>query len=504
MRGLYVNTSVEQVAQTIDFFAQHNHQLSDTVAGVDVTMVYSRYDWKAEPVYTVPEALGGGKIFCHGWFIFNGERNNLTALAEAYLHDSHAVFDKIPFGVFVIAHINGNGETKIVSDTFGVSTHFVRCESGKIELAPTVKAFRNLPKPDEALLATVKAQGHLFGNFTAYPGIERMDAGAVLADDGTLSKYVRFDFTRSDPALLSSIPELTGKMIEHWPLEDRTLPLSGGMDSRLALTHQRFAFGYTYGPESSGDRPVARQYQDCFERYYEFEFSEPQTLDNEKALTDTFFFGVAVAVPRLPTVYYHTFEKAQGSYALFDGYLGDVVQRANYIKYGGPMGSILKLFPWLYHLRFSVRSILRRRYKALTDEVFERLMADYHRHTDHLELDDYQKITYYEFIYGRGGRYAVSGGNIVAGQCYTIVPFFLIRESFDILISQRYVDTVQYRQVGRIWSKAADRFRKPLSDSGISPMTPYWLVPFINIFYRIRLHYLPGFGSYAIGKAKKR
>jgi hypothetical protein len=329
-----------------------------------------------------------------------------------------------------------------------------------------------------------------------------LDPRSELRNNGELSHYGEINFNSGQKDQLGKVPEYIDKLVRHWPEESRCLPISGGLDSRLVVTGNRFEYGYTYGPEDSGDRPIARQFADHFNRYNEYEFHVCGTLEEEKPLLDSFFYGVSDWMPQLLSSYHYSFSSANGAYAMFDGFQGDVLQRANHLKFGGALGSVLKLFPWLYKLGFSARFLMNNRNKAMSDESFEFMMADYEKRTAHLQADTYQKIVYYEFIYGRGARYVVNGGNITAGQMYTTIPVFLLQPIFDMMVSQNFADTVHYKQISKIWSEVPMRYRELDSDAGVGPMTPYWLTPFKNIFVRILTHYVPGYGNYAMGKAK--
>ncbi|MCJ8269640.1 MAG: hypothetical protein MJK04_09580, partial [Psychrosphaera sp.] len=168
------------------------------------------------------------------------------------------------------------------------------------------------------------------------------------------------------------------------------------------------------------------------------------------------------------------------------------------------IGSLLKLFPWFYRIGFSAKFIFKNRYKALSEAGFELLMADFEKRTQDLQASIYQKVIYYVLLYGRGGRYAINGGIITAGQFYCTVPVFLVRPVFEMFLSQNFDDTLQYKLISKIWRNTPLRFSKAASEAGVGPMTPYWITPFKNIFYRFLSHYIPGFGTYAVGKQQSK
>ncbi len=503
MRGIYLNTNSSALKPSIDFFSEYNHILEESFLGNTITLVYSRFDWLEQPLVQLSEADGGGKMYCSGWFIYKNQRNNLTDLATDYVKNGVDVFKDIELGSFVLVHIDAKG-ARAVCDAHGVSTHYSRQQQKVLEIAPSVKAFDNLPAVDRVLSQVLADKGHLFGNYTLYEGITRLDPGSETRDDGQLSKYYQPVFDSPERQQQQKVPSYINDLVAHWPEAHRTLAISGGLDSRLILTGSHFEYGYTYGPANSGDRPIARLFADCFNRYEEFEFTAPPILAEETPLSNDFFFGVSTWIPQLMSTYRYSFSKAQGSYVLFDGFQGDVLQRANHLKFAGVLGLLLKTCPWLYKLKFSARFIFSQRYKTLSPEGFELLMANFHEVTDDLVADTYQKIIYYEFVYGRGARFVVNGGNITAGQMYTVVPVFAMKSVFHLLLSQDYSDTVQYKQIFKIWRDVPQRFRQLASDTGVGPLTPYWLAPIKNMTWRLAAHYIPGFGSYTSEKSVRK
>ena len=500
MRGLYFNTKVDAMAPSIDFFAEHNHRLEAQVASQSLVMIYSKYDWPETPVVSLDN---GGKLYCYGWFIYQDERNNLARLANDYVTSGAKVFDAVELGCFVMLYEH-QGKVKVIVDRFSISTHYCRQRGGQLEIAPSVAAFDDLPEANPVLSQVLERKGHLFGNYTVYDGIERLDPSSELSDDGTLNHYGEFRFDSPDVDKLDEIPALFAKVAEYWPKAHRTLPISGGLDSRLCLVYADYEFGYTYGPESSGDRPIARLFSDSYNRYEEFEFKKPELLPQEQGILDKVFFGVSSYIPQLMSTYYYTFGLAKGAYALFDGYLGDVFQRGNYLKFPGPKGTLLKMFPWIYKFGFSAEYLIRQRHKAVGEAGLEMMLEDFRRRTAKLDASDYQKLTWWEFVYGRGGRYIVNGGCISSGQFYTPVPVFLYRPVFDRLIAQDFADAAQYKTVARLWKTAPQRYRQIPSDAGVGPTTPYWITPFKNLATRFLTHYVPGYGNYAMGRNKRQ
>ncbi|MCJ8269307.1 MAG: hypothetical protein MJK04_07870, partial [Psychrosphaera sp.] len=496
-----LNTQIEFVEQSIAFFAPYNEHLTERCFGHDIDLVYSKDDWQQKPVVELGGEFGDAKVYCAGWFIYNNQRNDLKTLAQDYVLHGQKVFDEITLGVFVFVHVDESDVT-VICDAYGLSTHYLRSNRNKLEVAPSVKAFADPGKANPQLAEMLNSLGHLVGNYTVYDDISRIDPGSVVHGNGNIAHYYVINFNVAEKDQLHKIPQYFKTVVDCWPKNNRTLPISGGLDSRLILTTSEFDYGFTYGPENSGDRPVARQYADCFNRYEEFEFTAPGLSDQEKPVQDEMFFGVSGWYGRLLSTYQYTRDKAKNAYVLFDGYAGDPLQRGNGIKFSGPKGLLLKLFPWCYRIDFSARFIFRNRYKTLSEATFELLMADFEKRTRDLQATTYQKITYYEIVYGRGGRYSINGG-LTAGQMYTMVPIFLTKPVLEMFLSQDFVDTAQFKLVSKIWRDVPLRFSQAASEAGVGPMTPYWITPFKNLFHRFLAHYIPGFGTYDVGRQKK-
>lgn len=511
MRGLYINTQSDALSASVSFFSQFNHQLSEVFCGQQIELIYSQYEWpNGPPKVIVSEHL---RAYCSGWFVYQGQRNNLAQLIEDYLTNGPQVFAAVSLGSFVIALVGSKNsvapsneqladKVTLVVDALSLSTHYHRTANGMMEVAPSVKAFLNLGQPNPVLQSALDKQGHLFGNYTVYDDITRLEPAGETSLAGVTYQYYLPDFAHPDKDKLADIPQDIAELINYWPEHERTLAISGGLDSRLALVQQRFDFGYTYGPENSGDRPVARQYADCFARYEEYEFTAPKLLDEETPICDELFFGVSSWGPRLLSAYKYSVDKAGPAKAFFDGYLGDVFQRGNYLKFRQVRGNLLRLLPVFYRLGFSAEFLMRRRYCALDEQGLAKVLADFQQRTGNLDATDYQKVTYYEFFYGRGGRYVINGGNIVAGQMFTTIPFFCYKPVFEKCFAQNFCDAVQYKLLRKIWQKLPARFSETTSDAGVGPMTPYWFISIKNIFYRALVHYVPGYSTYVNEKPK--
>ena len=124
------------------------------------------------------------------------------------------------------------------------------------------------------------------------------------------------------------------------------------------------------------------------------------------------------------------------------------------MTYGGKSGEFFKLFPFLTTLILSDKYILRSRYSKLTDKQFEILWYDYTARTRSVEgLSNLQKITYYEFLFGRGLRYISTGGLVMNSTFKSVFPVFASRKIFSTLIHQKDADVLNYKVFNRVLEK---------------------------------------------------
>lgn len=482
MRGIYFNISTKN--RRFSCFSDFTSLYEYKGKLVNLSLIYSNSEWREQPVITDDQ-----HIWCiHGWFIYKNEKNNLTKLTNDINSFGKQSLSDISAGSFLLMKLNvETEEVTFYTDPLGLSTHYIRYRDDKMEVAPSTMFFNNKDK-SELMSNVIQKQGFLFGNFTAFNDIERLEPGAIITNK-LIEKYYIPDFSSTVP--LSAIPQKIDELVNFWDYEDRALALSGGLDSRLILAASNYCFGYTYGPESSGDRPIARQFKNEFKEYKEFSYLLPEKLKLEEEICETMFYGVSTYIYRLLSAYHYARTISGKSYVLFDGYLGDTLQRGAFLKMPGVIGEIFKLFPALYRLNlFSAEDILLKKYASLDKEQKELLLNDYRQRTKDLSTkDEFAKLTYYEFVYGRGGRFVINGGNISCNQVFTVVPVFTDLEVFHSFISQSFLDSVSYKLLDRVWSKVESKYKEVKTETGYKPDTSPFIIPYINFYNRIKLHF---------------
>lgn len=490
MRGMYINCDENALPSSFSVISEESEHLSFPEGYSKGYVIYDVNSWSKPPI----EFTDHGVFIVSGWFVYKQQLNPLALLAQDIIKDGSDVLNNILAGVFVLFWEHKEHQV-IFTDALGLSTHYIDKHENNIRIAPSVKALVNdshtLCEKMQSILAK---KNHLFGNFTLFTGIERLPPGSVVSVDSE-SSYVKF----YEPQPLEDLGGYVEELNKYWSYDNRILPLSSGLDSRYLLANGSYKYGFTYGPDNSPEVEIAGRFRQDFNQYFSFDYNKEPLHDKEAQILDEMAYGTIKPIPRLFTNYLYVSKYYNQAKVFFDGYLGDLFQRGTYINFKGKRGEILKLLPATYRFfNFKAQTLLRLRYKELSQDEFEILWYDFKAKTEPLELDDYQKVTYYEFLYGRGGRYTIFGSNILAAQFFTVVSPFATRKVFDSFIQQDYSEAVSYKALKRIWLKAATKYKSASVESGYSPCTNFFFIPFIQIAYRLMFHFIPSRANYGV------
>jgi len=493
MRGMYLNCDDGKLPASKRLADKYSQELLFPSQLGKGKVVYDKNEWSAPPIYNMADNV----FIVTGWFIYKGQRNNLSQLSDDIISMGVETVNDVESGSFVLYWWDGS-VSRIIVDPMGLSTHYVDHLAKELTIAPSVKALfcEGTHKQNAIMTSILSKKNHLIGNFTLFDGIERLSPGSILSEEKcqhymTMSPEPKHEYS----ALGSVITELGG----YWDDSEKILPLSAGLDSRFLLANTTFDNGFTYGPENSPEINITGQFSAEFSDYYSFDFCEEPLAADEKAILEEIAFGVVTPIPRLLTNYLHVKDRFQAAHVFFEGYLGDVFQRGTFITFKGVLGELFKIFPFVYKLkRFDGLTLLRRRYKELNEEEFQVLANDFLEKTKDLDFDDYQKVTYYEFLFGRGGRYAVFGSNILAAQLFTVVSPFTHKKIFNTLIHQDFSDAVSYKTMKKLWSKLDRKYTRAKVESGYSPDSSPVVIPFIQIIYRLMFHFIPSRANYGV------
>lgn len=487
---MYINSDIDKLPISKSMSLENSKLFHFPENTADGCVIYDPKVWSNPPIEVYEQSV----FIISGWFIYKQQLNPLALLAQDITTQGASVLNNILAGVFVLYWKNQEQQT-VFTDALGLSTHYIDKQANTLRIAPSVKALVNdSHKLNETMQSILNKKNHLFGNFTLFDCVERLSPGTCITTEGEQS-YFKF----YQPIVIEDLGQYASELTQYWQYDERVLPLSSGLDSRYLLANSSYKYGFTYGPENSPERQIAGNYQQDFQHYLGFDYSEQPLFEKESGILDELAFGTLKPINRLLTNYRYVasyFPKAQ---VFFDGYLGDLFQRGTYINFKGKRGEVLKLFPFLYSvINLKAKTLMRLRYKELTGKEFTILWQDFVKRTDSLALTDYQKVTYYEFLYGRGGRYTIFGSNILAAQFFTVVSPFATRGIFDSFIQQNYGKAVSYNLLKKLWLKTDLKYKGMAVESGYSPSTNPLFIPFIQLVYRGMFHLFPSRANYGV------
>jgi hypothetical protein len=491
MKGLYLNVAgATEGIQRIGALVGAPTRLATGAhpAFRDVVVDYHADAWPEGPIVNDRD----GRLFAaaSGWMSFRGEIGALAAFARAFAAahghahahgpgaaigtpatDSMATIEsvlaEVDAGAFVILLAAGD-DAFIITDPFGLHPHYFADDPfARIAPSPHFLKEGRAIVPEHATI--LRAKNHLFGNLTIYEGIERLEPGVAIARAPSTrdSRYFRYESARSDvrelaPTMRRALAFLAGR---------RTIvPLSGGLDSRLLAHSGDFDYGYTFGPAATGDRPIARRFASRFREYAEFSLLDLTYPSAHREAGAIIFDGVCEKpFLEILSVYRSLHERWGGGCFFLDGYLGDVLQRGTYLTYGGVLGSMAKLLPWITLRNLDGIELLRRRHAAIPPGAF-RIVADlYERTVGEMDLDEAHRVLLFEILYGRGARYSINGGTVLSGQYWTPVQAFFLPQVFRLLFGQRMEDALFYRTVRAAWSAVPREVTDVPTYSGFRP-----------------------------------
>jgi len=472
MKGLFLNVpGAEHAIEALDRLLGTQARIARAHAPAlgEIVVNYHPVAWPGGPIVDAADA----SLFAaaSGWFSFRGRIGDLHGFATAFAEASargererERVLAEIDAGAFVII-VRAGGVAAIVTDPFGLHPHYF-ADAPLSRIAPSPHFLSEGRAALPAGAAILRAKNHLFGNLTAYEGIERLEPGCVITRGGA-ARYFRYESALYDAR---RVPETLAAELARFAGAKTILPISGGLDSRLLALAARFDHGYTFGPRDTGDRPVARRFANRFDDYREFSLLDLEYPNAHREAARVIFDGVCEKpFVEILSVYRRLHEAWGGECFFFDGYLGDVLQRATYLTYGGVAGSIAKLFPWITLTRFDPLTILRRRHPALSQESFRAVAAIFESTVGAMPLDGPHKLLLFEILYGRGARYTTNGGSILSGQYWPSVQAFFLPPVFRLLFGQDLASSLLYRTVRDIWRAVPRDAAEVPTYSGFKP-----------------------------------
>jgi hypothetical protein len=469
MKGLYVGVpsaedSIRDIAGKLGVRFEISHA---THSGLDLLVAHGREEWPSGPFFR--DEKTNSFAAASGWFLFRDALSDLRGLATAFLEAVGTgreleVLREIEGGAFIVLMMKGR-DAFIVTDHLGLHPHYAVRGEAPSRFAPAPLFIKEERSVDPRLGRILRVNNHLFGNLTAYEGVERLEPGSLITAKET-RRYAVYEGEAGDiPDILAALRKLN----ERFAHRPRLLPISGGLDSRLLLANGDFDYGYTFGPAKTGDRPIARRYAKRFRSYSEFSLLD---LDYPRPCLQALLSIFDGICPRpfceLGPVYKRLLE-AWGPAVFFDGFIGDVLNRGTYFTYRGLRGAAAKLFPPLALHRFKAERFLRRKYAVLEPEDAEFAATVLSEAMSDFDMDEPHRFLLFDILYGRAAHHALVGGTIISGQYFTPVQPFVHPPVFRMLFANEAAKTLTLEFSRRIWSQVPGEFSSGRTSSGYVP-----------------------------------
>lgn len=476
MKGLYLNVRdaalrIQKISEIlgVDSFLAHSNPRPD----LSVHVEYFPADWPQGPIFTDPseDLFAAGA----GWFFYKGKLGNIAEFARDFrgAHGQNRAADvagKIEAGAFLLL-VSFAGKDILVTDHLGLFNNYYLRGSSPLQVAPA-PSFLEPREKHPVLDAILTKQNNLFGRYTGYRDILRLEPGCIC-EDGEARPYFRpdqvFEFRAEE------FHEELGRVLNLFGERKKILPLSGGLDSRLLLAHGRFEFGYTFGPPDSGDRPTARKFRNGFRDYREFSLLDLSYPASQRQAGVMMLDGLSPdPFLELIPIYKHVLDLFGKDHVFVDGHLGDVLQRGTYLSYPGPLGHLSKIFPALYERRFDPVSWLRRRYGSLNSDEQQLLISEYEEKSQAWDLDPARKMVLFEILHGRGSRFIAHGAGVMSSQFFTTFQPLISPRIFPFLLGLDQYESVAYGNLAKVWGGMPREFTDVATSTGFKPLWAPW------------------------------
>ncbi len=453
---------------------------------------YDSREWEKEPVSIIEDSI----LAISGWYVYKNRKNDIHKLHCDFIKYGYLeTISNIECGSFVIYYKDEMNEI-FFADPFGLKPHYYCKSNSGLSISPSPSLLNN--EIDPGKLSILEKRGHLFGDLTIFKGVSLIEAGFAY-DIKNNEKFKYYDHLKATCIDNGDIINYISDKLKFWDAKEKSIALSAGFDSRFLFASTETSFSYCWGPFKSKDRRVARALTGDLKQHQHigFLFKKREASDCEKRISKLLLDGVVNNFrEQFIANYAYVDSLSHHQQVAIDGYLGDVLQRGVYNNFSGKLGEVLKLFPFFYRFGFSAQFIMRKRYQSLNDSEFEVLKNDFLFRTSNLNLSEMQKVTYYEFVYGRGARFITTGSQVMNGTCKTVISPFAFPVVFKSMLLSVSPKTMEYKTLQEIWKNISTDISSITSEGMYSPRTKPVLIPFVNFFGRVLTNYVPRFKNY--------
>ena len=461
-----------------------------------IVLSFRPSDWPDGPAFESPDRQL--LAIASGWLSYRGRLGALRDLVLALANtdsseDVITVLRGIDGGAFLLLIADRRGTT-LITDPFGLHPHYIRRDSPLLQLAPAPSFLRTEETlPDSPMSILINRLNHPVGDRTAFADIVRLRPGRIHRGNRS-DAYFPYEPL---PFHVDAIWEEFRRLRACFARRPTLLPISGGLDSRLLLASGPFDYGFTFGPEHTGDRPIAKAFRRHFTRGYDsFSLTDLQYPKRLAEAARLMFDGVCpMPFAEILAVFSRVALNWGSDCVLFDGYLGDVLTRGSWFNLPSWCDRVMRIFPRLRVSRLRADTTLRRRYAAVDDETYHEVARAFEDMTEGASCPPLTRLLLFEILYGRGARYIINGNGIMAGQFFTSVQAFFWPGIFRRLLSLSPYDLVSFRALRALWASAPPDLRSAVSLDGYAPIWPPslsrlgWLVVALSRSVTVRRTY---------------
>ena len=498
MSHLYFNTTVDNEINEI--FSDTKSSDSISIDGNTIAIFYDDDLWKQQkPIVKENDRI----LLISGWFInSNYELNNINGMFDELKYRSiKEIVDDLIGGIFIAVYYS-SGNFSIFCDPFGLTPHFYSMNDD-IKISPSATDCTTNGHVNLDLSRFLEQQGHLFSKYTKYENVYKFIPGDLLELNVRKSNKINYknngfkidckEFNVADITVLAK------KIVNSFSQSDISVALSAGFDSRLIFMESDAPYTYTWGQESSLDVINGKKLASMKgSKHTSFGFREHKISSKTEYICKYIFDGSVINYnPQFMENYKFVYKQSIEQNIALDGYLGDVLQRGVYMTHGGKIGEIYKLFPSLTVLFLDSKTLVNNRYSKVDQGLRNLVISEFESKTSNVEgIDELHKVTYFEFLYGRGLRYITTASIGMNGLFKTIVPVFATRYIFSVLVSQRARKTLNYTVFNKIWENTPQGERNMNSEGMYSPSTPRIFIPYYNLIGRLVTNFFPKYMNY--------
>jgi len=452
---------------------------------------YDSREWLSVPYIIEDNFI----LVISGWFIMDGEKNNIQKLASLFKSEGLDAINNIDEGVYHI-YLELNGEFYYFHDKLAIQSAYYTIKNDKILISPSLSEFKD-KEIDEEFNSLLMCGKNLFGKYTIYKSIYRFKPMKVF-DLKNKTFLKAYKHVCKDIIALDDLPEYMKLIASNWRSKEKIVGLSSGLDSRLAALTVEAAETYTWGPENAKDRKVAKLISDSIGSIHT-EFSFIKKYDEQDTLLHDYYISNSSVQTKgiIPSINF--IGSKCNARVTFDGYLGDTLKRKTYHFNKGAKYEAFKFLPFIVKKLDPEKVLLEKYDLNEADRLGTLLLNEYRDFIKVFHLSsDINAVAIFEILQGRGARRISAGGILVNSYWFTVVPLFMLNGVFGSIIkSTEWESSSKNSVMTKMWSRLRNNDSAHHNTEGLyNPFTKKYFIPIRELIGRALTNYVSKFSNY--------